>query len=382
MGWLRLVRAAGRVVSGAVEVFHDLEALPPDCETLFAAGARHSFHLGRLWFRTVLAAAMPADARPLFLWCPAGNGPGVLLPLRTRAGGTCLEALSTPYSCLYQPLTAPAATDRDLFAAGQAFGRFCRSWAQVRLDALDAGWPGLPPLLAGAQEAGLVVLRFDHFGNWHEPVAGRSWADYLAARPGALRETIRRRLGQADRDPGVALEMIGEAGAALAAGIIAYEDVYARSWKAKEPFPRFSAALMRAAAAAGALRLGLLRLDGRPVAAQYWVVAGGTASVLKLAHDEAARARSPGTVLTAAIIRGLLDRERVTELDFGRGDDAYKSLWAGQRRPRIGVVLVNPRRPAGLLVLGRHVLGRHVPDWAKQFARRPRMPPGLIAAGL
>ena len=367
-------------MSGAVEVFHTLEALPPDCESLFAAGARHSFHLGRLWFRTVLAEAMPADAQPLFLLYRTSNGPGVLLPLRTRAGGARLEALSTPYSCLYQPLTAPAATAGELFAAGQAFGRFCRGWAQLRLDALDAGWPGLPPLLAGAREAGLVALRFDHFGNWHEPVAGRPWADYLAARPGALRETIRRRLGQAERDSRVTLEMIGAAGAALAAGIVAYEDVYARSWKRKEPFPRFSAALMRAAADAGALRLGLLRLDGRPVAAQYWVVTGGTASVLKLAHDEAARARSPGTVLTAAMIRGLLDRERVTELDFGRGDDGYKSLWAGQRRPRIGVVLVNPRRPAGLLTLGRHVLGRHVLDRVRQPGRRQRMLSGPIAA--
>ena len=110
------------------------------------------------------------------------------------------------------------------------------------------------------------------------------------------------------------------------------------------------------------------------------MVTGGTASVLKLAHDEAARARSPGTVLTAAMIRGLLDRERVTELDFGRGDDGYKSLWAGQRRPRIGVVLVNPRRPAGLLTLGRHVLGRHVLDRVRQPGRRQRMLSGPIAA--
>jgi CelD/BcsL family acetyltransferase involved in cellulose biosynthesis len=358
MGGLRVVCAAGLVVNGGAEIFHDLESLPPDCEALFAAGARHSFHLGRPWFRSVLAAAMPADARPLFLLSRTGGRPSVLLPLRTRAGGTQLEALSCPYSCLYQPLAAPEASAAELMAAGQTFGRFCRGWARVRLEALDAGWAGLPPLLEGMQRAGLVALRFEHFGNWHETVAGQSWAAYLAARPGALRETIRRRLGQAERDPRVVLEMIGEAGAGLEAGIAAYEEVYARSWKEKEPFPRFSAVLMRAAAASGALRLGLLRLDGRPVAAQYWVVAGGTASVLKLAHDEAARARSPGTVLTAAMIRDLLDREGVAALDFGRGDDTYKALWASRRRLRIGVMLVNPRRPAGLAALGRHMLGR------------------------
>ena len=364
MGGLCLVRAAGLVVTTAAEVFDDLETLPPDCAELFAAGARHSFQLGRPWFATVLAEAMPAGARGLFLLCRTGQGPGVLFALRTLAGGAGLEGLSTLYSCLYQPLAAAQASPADLRAAGLAFGGFCLGWSTVRLDALDSGWPGLPPLLEGVRAAGLAVLRFDHFGNWHENVAGRSWADYLAARPGALRETIRRRLGQAEADARVRLETI-DSTAGLEAGIAAYEAVYALSWKKAEPFPRFSAALMRAAAAEGALRLGLLRLDGRPIAAQYWVVAGGTATVLKLAHDTAARARSPGTVLTAAMIRGLLERDRIAELDFGRGDDAYKSLWAGSRRQRIGVVLANPRRPAGLLALARHRLGRPVRNWLR-----------------
>ncbi|MDR3415947.1 MAG: GNAT family N-acetyltransferase [Nevskia sp.] len=349
-------------MTAAAEIFDDLETLPPDCAELFAAGARHCFQFGRPWFRTVLAEAMPAGARPLFLLCRTGTGPGVLFVLRTLAGGVRLEGLSTLYSCLYQPLAAALADPADLRAAGRALGDFCRRWGRVRLDALDGGWPGLAPLLEGVRDSGLAVLRFDHFGNWHEDVAGRSWADYLAARPGALRETIRRRAGQAERDPRLALETIDSA-AGLEAGIAAYEEVYARSWKNAEPFPRFSAALMRAAAAEGALRLGLLRLDNRPVAAQYWVLAGGTATVLKLAHDEAARAHSPGTVLTAAMIRGLLERDRIAELDFGRGDDAYKSLWAASRRQRVGVVLANPRRPAGLLALARHGLGRAVRSW-------------------
>jgi len=352
-------------VTATAEVFDSLETLPPDCAELFAAGARQSFQLGLPWFRAVLEAAMPAGARGRFLLWRTGNGPGVLLALRTLTGGTRLEGLSCPYSCLYQPLAAANASPADLCAAGLAFGLVCRGWGQVRLDALDANWPGLAPLLEGMRAAGLAALRFDHFGNWHEVVAGRSWADYLAARPGALRETIRRRLGQAKRDPRIALEII-DSTVGLEAGIAAYEAVYARSWKRTEPFPCFGAVLMRAAAAEGALRLGLLWLNGRPVAAQYWVVAGGTATVLKLAHDEAARAHSPGTVLTAAMIRALLEREQIAELDFGRGDDSYKSLWVGRRRQRIGVVLANPRRPGGLLALGQHWLGRPVRNWLRR----------------
>lgn len=348
-------RGEDLALTATAEPFDCLDALPPESDALFAAGAARSFHLSRAWFRAVLDAAMPPAARPLFVLCRVGGRAMALLPLQRSVAS--LTALCPVYACLYQPLVAAGADAEAMRAAGQALGRFCRAWPVLRLDAMDAAWPGLGPFLAGARAAGLVPLRFDHFGNWYEPVAGQSWSTYLAARPGALRETIRRRLRRAGSDPAVAIEtFVGPEG--LEQGIAAYEAVYARSWKEPEPFPAFNAVLMRAAASAGVLRLVVLRLQGHPVAAQYWIVSGGVASVLKLAHDEAAKAMSPGTVLTAVMVRRLLDEERVTELDFGRGDDPYKMLWAGRRRQRIGVILANPLRPAGLGVLLRHLLGR------------------------
>ena len=355
MDRLRLVHAAGLAVTAAVEVFDALETLPPDCAELFAAGARHSFQLGRPWFATVLAEAMPAGARGLFLLCRTGQGPGVLFALRTLAGGAGLEGLSTLYSCLYQPLAAAQASPADLRAAGLAFGGFCLGWSTVRLDALDSGWPGLPPLLEGVRAAGLAVLRFDHFGNWHENVAGRSWADYLAARPGALRETIRRR-GNKLRASGASFRVL-RAGPGLAEAIRAYQQIYARSWKTPEPFPLFNPAFMRACAADGTLRLGLLTRGETPLAAQFWVVRGGCATVLKLAHDEQARAEAPGTVLTAHMIETLIEQDNISELDFGRGDDPYKADWTDTRRQRTGVLLADPWRPAGLAAIARHLVG-------------------------
>jgi hypothetical protein len=238
-----------------------------------------------------------------------------------------------------------------------AFARFCRRWAATRLDALAADWPGTAPLLTGARQAGLRALRFDHFGNWHEPVAGLDWAAYLARRPGALRETVRRRLRRAERMPEARFAVLTRP-EAMAAGVAAFESVYARSWKDPEPFPGFNAALIHATARSGLLRLGVWSIAEQPVAVQVWVVEHGRATVLKLAHDETARAHSPGTVLTALMLRRLLDQERVTEIDFGRGDDAYKQGWAPARRQRGGMMLVNPRRGAGLALLGRHALGR------------------------
>ena len=188
------------------------------------------------------------------------------------------------------------------------------------------------------------------------------WAAYLLRRPGALRETIRRRLRRAEKLSAARFELFSTPDQMKSATAL-YESVYRRSWKDAEPYPAFNVALMQATAALGMLRLGVWSIGSEPVAVQFWVVTGGTATVLKLAHDETFKAHSPGTVLTAMMLRHLLDNEHVKQIDFGRGDDVYKRGWAAQRRQRIGLLLVDPWSPAGLAALIRHAAGRIRAAW-------------------
>jgi hypothetical protein len=349
-----------------LEEFASPDALPAATEMLFAAspGLFHS----RAWWRTVVSAAMPEGARPCFLLVWDDDTPAGFFPLCRPGRGGGLASLTTPYTCEYVPLLVPGLPAAAQAAVFEAFGEFCRGWATTRLDALPAEWPALPVCLKAARGAGLAVVRFAHFGNWHEDVRGLDFSRYLACRPGALRETIRRKLRRGERNTDASFTVITSP-EELDGGIDAYDQVYARSWKQPEPFPRFNTELMREAAAAGVLRLGIWRIGGTPVAAQLWIVERGTATVLKLAHDETFQADSPGTVLTALMLRVLLDVEHVEKIDFGRGDDGYKRGWAAQRQQRIGVVLVNPLRPAGLGFLARHTAGR-VRGLVR--ARRPR----------
>jgi hypothetical protein len=234
----------------------------------------------------------------------------------------------------------------------------CLRSLPVRIDCLPVDWCGLNAFAAGISEAGLLFRPFDHFGNWHEPMTGRSWTEYLSSRPGNLRELLRRRERQSARGQDLSFEII-ETGDRLSHGIAAYDAIYERSWKPREPFPHFIPGLMRQAAQAGVLRLCICWRGQKPIAAQLWIVANGSATVMKLAHDEDERRLSPGTLLIAVMIRRLI-QNGVNEIDFGRGDDPYKKLWATQRRQRIGLILANPKRFRGFAAVARHDVGRIV----------------------
>ena len=209
-----------------------------------------------VWWRSVVEAGMAEGDMPCFLLCRDGSRPVAMLALRRGDAGRRLESLTNPYTCLYAPRLASGLDAAMLRAIGRCLAGFCKAWPVVRLDAMAEDTPGMEGVLAGMREGGLLARRFNHFGNWHAAVAGLDWAAYLASRRGALRETIRRRMRRAERD-GIRFEIVRE-GAGLEAGIAAYESVYARSWKTAEPFPQFNPVMMRHAAEAGMLRLGLL----------------------------------------------------------------------------------------------------------------------------
>jgi CelD/BcsL family acetyltransferase involved in cellulose biosynthesis len=335
-----------------VEAFDSLDALPADAAPLFDATAG-GFFSTRAWWAAVLAHAMPPRASPRLLLIRRDGAAKALFPMLLDPEDGGFRTLTAPYTCLYEPLLADDPDGRP--AAFAALARYCRSFPTTRLDALDQALAA--DIAQGARAVGLAVAKFDHFGNWHEDVAGLDWNAWLAARPGALRETIRRRTRRADRLSGARFQMFGDPDG-LDAGIAAFEAVYARSWKEPEPFPAFNPAQIHAAASLGIARLGIWWIDGIPAAAQFWIVWQAEAMVLKLAHDETFKAYSPGTVLTAWMIHHMIERERVSALDFGRGDDPYKQGWVADRRQRVGVLLINPRRPAGLIALARHALGR------------------------
>jgi CelD/BcsL family acetyltransferase involved in cellulose biosynthesis len=172
---------------------------------------------------------------------------------------------------------------------------------------------------------------------------------YWATRPGQLRNTVKRRAKAAgldvmvhDRfDPGAWAD---------------YEAVYRASWKPEEGSFPFLRALAEQEGPAGTLRLGIARKDGVPVAAQLWLVENKEAWIHKLAYAEAAKELSPGTILSAAMFRHVLDRDRVGRIDYGNGDEPYKADWMDERRTLWQLRAFNPRTLKGLFRGGKALL--------------------------
>lgn len=324
--------------------FFELAAMPAVYETCFAA-PNHSVFLSRAWFDLLDSAARPRGMRGAII----GLGEYGVLPVWCRVRGgrmSPVRGMTTPYTLVFGPL---AAQDADWAGLGATLAGIVRQCGALRLDALDPDALGFEDWLGSMRRLGVIVHRFDHFGNWGEAVPG-DYDAWLASRPGTLRNTIRRRTRHAARE---VVMTVTRGGDGLDAAIADFEMVYARSWKPAEPYPDFNPTCMRRLAAEGVLRLGIMRSAQGPIAAQYWAVSGGTGFLLKLAHDRAAESLSPGTVLTAHMVRDLLNEGGIHRLDFGCGDDAYKRLWVAERRQRVGVILIDPRRPLGLAWLGR-----------------------------
>jgi hypothetical protein len=196
------------------------------------------------------------------------------------------------------------------------------------------------PLAAAFRAAGWIVRATPATASWRCATRDEDFAAYWARRPSKLRNTAARKAKAAALE--IEIHRIFDP-----AAWADYETVYAASWKGEEGSPAFLRALAEEEGAAGTLRLGIAKKDGRPIAAQLWTVENGTAWIHKLAYDEEAKGLSPGTVLGMEMFRHALDEDRVERIDYGTGDEPYKRDWMDERATLWRLDAYNPYRLSG-----------------------------------
>lgn len=326
------------------------------------------------WFDNLARHGVDRELVAEFALARHESGAAFVWPLLHRDAGSAAAwggvtgGLSTYYSSLYGPVGDPAAVSVSGLRAVLAALKRHRSIQVLDFQPLNDQGAFVRDLETALRMEGYITDRYFCFGNWYLDVGGRRFADYEPAVPSRLRNTGRRGRKKLDGAGPWSLDILRSPGPALENAIRDWNTIYLKSWKQPEPFPDFVPNLCRMAAQRGWLRLGLIRLNGLPIAAQIWLVKDGCALIYKLAYDEEQKSYSAGTVLSLELFRMALDDDGVHEVDYLTGDDAYKADWMNRRRERIGLVAFKKLSARGLASWARHALGR----WWRQRAASPR----------
>lgn len=350
--WHRLARLLGMEREAQITIHGSFDTLPLDARAMIEQCGHANPFLSPGWYRNYeqQVACREGESRWYCVRNRKGRLYGVWPLVRIRERGRMvLRAMGNYYT--------PYATLPFDYDADDAADIFTSAIAQLRagVDKIEV-WPVAPDdrlmeFLARSDSVHAVLE--PETVNWSHDVDGVE--AYFNALSGKLRSTIVRKMralaARSQVEYRIHTSLDG-----LDAAMDDYFTVYVGSWKLPEPFPDFIRGLARLAASEGWLRLGLLKVDGQPVAAQMWLVRDGVAYIYKLAYVTESAHWSPGTVLTWHLIENVIKHDQVRHFDYLTGDDNYKQDWMTDSRTLKRVTFANWRRPLGLLFLLRTTL--------------------------
>ena len=244
---------------------------------------------------------------------------------------------------------------RDAAALEALAEGVARDAVPVEFGRLPADSPAIPALTRAFGRKWVVVTR--RLPNSPFITLDPSWAEpetHLTAR---RRSDFRRARRRAERLGEVTTEILSPAPHELRALLDEALEVELHSWKREAKTAILcdpqEEAFMRAYAGAacpeGVLRLGFLRIDGRAVAMQVAMVAGGGYWLLKIGYDDAFAACSPGILLLRDSIAHAVG-EGLRSFEFLGRSEPWIGAWTDQERHTVALHAY-PRTPTGAAAL-------------------------------
>jgi len=350
--------------------FDSFERLPERYQDLLRDAGARNFFAGLGWFKNLAASAMEAGGAlhiygleeegralaALVLRSPRSPQGSVLRGQELSAHA--LSSFTNFQTCEFAPaFAAGAGAPRELLTPIWRYVANERpSWDLIEVNSLPIDDACFDGMCAALTNAGFAVRRFPHFGNRYETFDTTSYEHYLKQRDTSDRkqfQNYQRKRRRLEKESALRVRIIAGAITDIEQVAADYEQIHAASWKDVEAFEDFLPSLLREAASHSRLRMGVLYLNGTPVATEVGLLHDNRATMIKTAYDSRYREHSVGAIVMMDVIKHLIEVDRVREIDFGRDDQAYKKLWVPQQRERWAVVACNPRTARGLLALGR-----------------------------
>jgi CelD/BcsL family acetyltransferase involved in cellulose biosynthesis len=230
-------------------------------------------------------------------------------------------------------------------------------WDRLRLRDLPEGAPEWQ-LRTWAEEAGYPCGLWVSLRSPYLPLP-KSYEAVEKALDGKFRQNLRRRRRRLEEKGEVKYALVDakDAGAIDTALADLYE-IEASGWKGKDgtaiaqrpELVGYYTQLARDAAKRGALALGKLTLDGKPIAAHLSIVHARRHFLIKIGYDESLHEYSPGQQMVAEAIRDSCARG-LAEFDFLGPCMDWKLDWESQLRTHRWLTIFRPTR-GGKLVHG------------------------------
>lgn len=316
------------------------DKLPESANTLFSQGEKDSVFFSRAWFESLSAVALDNDESMVLACVVKANDVMAILPLM-KCGGNTWYSLKHRYTSLYSLLLADNNQQQVLTCLCQGLSQLPMKAFLLEPVADNDG--NLNSFQHAMEESGFSCARsFRHY-NWVYRVKVPSYTDYMAARPARLRNTISRKKRKLEREHSYEIRLF--TGDEVPQKMSDYNTVYNSSWKANEQYVDFLDGIVQGFSKQGWSRLGVLYVNGTPIAAQLWFVLHHKANIFRLSYDESWKKYSPGSILTSFLMEHVIDIDGVDEIDFLTGNDAYKQDWMSERRERFLLSCIKNVKP-------------------------------------
>ena len=324
--------------------YTDWDQLPESADALFDDGSRTSIFFSRPWFENLTTTVLQDDESLLLACVVEAETVLAILPLKTH-NQQHLYGLTHLYSSLYSLLLTGQNQQEILQCLAQGLDHI--PIESLRLDPVAKDDRNVQMLQQAMEAMGYQCHHHFRFYNWIHRIHGQTFEAYMASRPSRVKNTIARKQRKLKREHGYEIRLYTDQ--SLQQALADYSAVYRSSWKAFEQFDDFIEGLAYRLSSAGWLRLAILYIEDKPAAAQFWFVAHGRASIFKLVYDEAWKHYSPGSILISYLMEHVIEIDKVEEIDFLTGNDAYKQDWMSERRKRWAVSFYKANKPRGMI---------------------------------
>jgi CelD/BcsL family acetyltransferase involved in cellulose biosynthesis len=192
------------------------------------------------------------------------------------------------------------------------------------------------------------------FYNWYTDGISYTSALYFKNRSRNLRASIKKNFKKA-KDTGSLKFNILMNNNDLHKHIDLYFGVYQKSWKQREGLgPDFLSEWIKITSQRGWLRFGIVSLNDSPISAGFAVVCNRHVYLQKSSYDKNYSSFGPGSIWLSEMIKYAIDNDSVSEIDFLKGNEEYKKLWAEKIRERKGIYIFNNNLKGKILYLLMH----------------------------